>query len=673
MLNIKDMSLSRKLLSGFSIVVVLLAIVGLVGYNGISEINSGLVGIISNDVVMADSVMEMKIAGLTASDSIGEQLLGEADAREQFETSIKNFEEFESKINSMDLNDEEKKDMADIGRLNKNFVGSANELFAVIDAAKLEKNNNINAAMEKFDVDRLKLNEALEEFEVMQSAEMEQAKANAEETAKNASILIVSITIIASIIGFGIGFYISRLITKPVEEVLAGSREISNGKLDVKLINNSRDEIGMLSSTFRNMAKELQEVISDTNNVLAAMSEGDLTKNISVQAKGDFEKITTGIQNMQKSLQKLILSMKNSAEKVASTAQELSASSEEMKASTDQISSTTQDIATGVSSQASKMSEISRAMKEMSESVQQVAVNSQKAADSATNANKTAQEVRVNVTKSATLIKDLDNKSLQIGEIIGVITNIADQTNLLALNAAIEAARAGEHGRGFAVVADEVRKLAEESRGAANQITDLIKGIQQGTKQAVESMEKESVTGINLIATAAADVAAMVQEIAAAAQEQSASVEEVTSSVEDVSAISEESAAGTQETSAAAEEQAATMDQLVNAAQEMAKLSNELQAEVAKFKIDESVEQKHGFEPARVEYKPAPERKTVEHRIFEPKSVEHKTAEPKTAKHKPEGSQKKMKEHSTDDSMSGKDERADIVNPAGSSLADLTK
>ncbi|MDL5502840.1 MAG: methyl-accepting chemotaxis protein, partial [Candidatus Methanoperedens sp.] len=91
-------------------------------------------------------------------------------------------------------------------------------------------------------------------------------------------------------------------------------------------------------------------------------------------------------------------------------------------------------------------------------------------------------------------------------------------------------------------------KLAEESRGAASQITDLIKGIQQGTKQAVESMEKESVTGINLIVKAAADVATMVQEIAAAAQEQSASVQEITASVEDVSAISEQSAAGTQET-----------------------------------------------------------------------------------------------------------------------------
>lgn len=169
-------------------------------------------------------------------------------------------------------------------------------------------------------------------------------------------------------------------------------------------------------------------------------------------------------------------------------------------------------------------------------------------------------------------------------------------------NANIVAARAGEHGRGFAVVADEVRKLAEESRGAANQITGLIKDIQQGTRSAVTTMEQgtktvgdgartisETVTAIIKIVKAAAEVATMVQEIAAAAQEQSASVEEVMASIESLSSISEESAAGTQETSAAAEEQSASMDQLVNAAVDLARLSNELQTEVGRFKIGETV------------------------------------------------------------------------------------
>jgi methyl-accepting chemotaxis protein len=703
MLSIKDMSLSKKLLGGFGLVCLLLIIVAVVSITTLGTIESENNKLIENTITMKEKGLAMDVSMLEArrneKDFFARMDLKYVDAVKanvviinketddiqaldvpqeikdmsvKVETNIAGYEKaflevvelykekglnensglqgeqiiaaraVEAELRTqndnllmmgmLELRRDEKnyvirKDEASIKTFRDNVIVLKND----ISASKLSGNvkDDVNAKLLVYTAvfDKLvainaqivsktaeyttyvhAIEPIIDEFETDSETLETASLAEIASTNATAKTTVIILSIIAVITGLGIGIYISRAITKPMDSMLNASNKVAAGDLTVMVTSDSKDEVGQLGSAIQLMTTSLKGVLGK------------------VQA---------------------------SAMSVSSTAQELSASSEEMKASTDQISSTTQDIATGVAQQATKMAEVSRAMKEMADSVQQVATNSQKAAEGANSASTTAQnvgkmsvdvankmnEIQATVDNSAVVIKALDGKSQQIGEIIGVITNIADQTNLLALNAAIEAARAGEHGRGFAVVADEVRKLAEESRGAANQITGLIKDIQQGTKSAVTTMEQgtktvgegaktigETVTAINQIVKAAAEVATMVQEIAAAAEEQSASVEEVTASIEDLSAISEESAAGTQETSAAAEEQSASMDQLVNAAQDLARLSNELQTEVAKFNIGETVSSSGS---SRIEKKPEYKiEKTAQHK---PAFVPEKTKVSKKA------------------------------------------
>lgn len=305
-------------------------------------------------------------------------------------------------------------------------------------------------------------------------------------------------------------------------------------------------------------------------------------------------------------------SMYRASDKVANVAQGLTSSVEEINTTIEQISSTTQGIATGANQHSFMMLEISRASKEMLESVQHVAADSQKAAERADEADKTAKEINTMshelfrlmgeikkaVGNSSDLILELDIKSQKIGETIRSIAKIAYQTNMLALNASIEAARAGEHGKGFAIVADEVRKLAEESKTAADRVNELIKDIQEKTKNAVESMGRgtkvvaegeglieKTVSSINNISEASGNTAIMFHEIAAASEEQSVSNEEITASVRDVETIIERSAKALQETSVSIKEQTALMDDILKATQELVMLANELENDVVRFNL----------------------------------------------------------------------------------------
>lgn len=340
-----------------------------------------------------------------------------------------------------------------------------------------------------------------------------------------------------------VGYLLSSSITKPVFALNEQASRIAAGDLTVQVDVAGRDEIGKLAETFSVMVENLRNTIGQ---VLEASSS------------------------------------------VASAATEISSSTEEMAAASEEQSS-------GVSEVASAVEEMSSTIGESASSASQAADTAARAKQKAENGGKIVDNTIAGmrriadvVRKSAETVKELGRSSDHIGEIVSVIDDIADQTNLLALNAAIEAARAGEQGRGFAVVADEVRKLAERTSKATKEIAGMIRAIQQKTREAVDSMNQGNVevdagitaadqagSALSEIVQISNEVTSMVTHIAAASEQQSKASTQITRNVESISTAIREMTNGTQ--------------QVARSADDLSQLTTTLQDHVSQFKLSDSV------------------------------------------------------------------------------------
>jgi len=561
---LKNMKIMRKLLTLTIVCVILLSAVGVTGSKYMTDMAEDSDVMYNQYLTYIDTLGNMQKNNF-AIDSYTMEAMITTDTAEynQLIQNIDDLVEVNLSLESEELFPEEVIDMDTYYELIDVYISGRTE---ALEIAQTDNQEAYEYYLDNVYDYRFELDNTVTEMQSYFSNEANEINRENEQRLTTASLILMGVIIGGLTLYIVLGLLITRAIVNPIKHLQNLMAKAESGEL-ITGNYQSKDEIGQLASSFNGM----------------------------------IDGIT-----------KMIWKAKETSEIVVSSSEQLSASAKQGTQASEHITSTIQEMAAGASNQLQSVEETAETMDQMVEYTEQIADNANVISDSTNNASNMSAQGKQSIDKVTTqmksisenvdglgiTIKNLSKHLNQIGTINEAITTIAEQTNLLSLNAAIEAARAGEHGKGFSVVAEEVRKLAEESANSADKINDLIGMIQNETNKTMESMEssqqevKAGTLVVNEAGEAFEDIEVSIQKVAEQFKNINATINDLASDAEQaklamgsVKNVAEESTASTQNVSAATEEQLASMEEIQSSSENLAQVSEELQQAVEKFKI----------------------------------------------------------------------------------------